>query len=84
LVTEMRRVLIGLAALTLACTDERGSQRALEAHGFDNISLQGYAFWGCGERDSFKTRFRAKNVKGQWVTGVVCCGWMKDCTVRFD
>jgi len=66
------------------CTDEDGSRRALKAMGFKSINLKGYAFFGCSEDDEFHTRFSAVNVNNEYVTGVVCCGFMKNCTVRTD
>lgn len=72
-----------LALLTIGCTDESGSRRALENQGFSDIQLTGYAWWGCGDSDSFRTNFTAKNPTGRQVSGVVCCGMMKSCTIRW-
>lgn len=70
--------------LTLAgCTDDEGSRRALESNGFTDIQLTGYELVGCGNDDQFSTGFTAKNSQGKRVSGVVCCGWWKNCTVRF-
>lgn len=32
---------------------------------------------------AFTTGFVATNPQGMRVEGVVCCGWLKSCTVRF-
>lgn len=71
------------ALLVSGCTDDVETRRALKAHGFTDVVTQGYAWTGCGEGDYFATQFRAKNPKGENVTGVVCCGAWKRCTVRF-
>ena len=80
----MNKVYTLIAALALvACTDDDNTRRTLRAQGFRDIETTGYAFFGCGDNDAFKTGFRAKNVNGESVEGVVCCGWLKNCTVRF-
>jgi len=48
------------------------------------ISIGGYAFWGCGKEDEFKSKFNAISPKGEAVSGVVCGGFFKGYTVRFD
>lgn len=72
--------------LTLsACSDEETSRRILEDEGYTEIRLDGYAFWGCGEDDTFRTSFtaiRETPTGPRDVEGVVCCGVLKDCTVR--
>jgi hypothetical protein len=74
---------IGLACT--ACTDPVTAQRALDNMGFTEIETQGRAFFsGCGESDNYATRFKARNPNGKIVTGVVCNGWFKGATVRFD
>lgn len=72
-----------LAAALASCTDEDATRSTLRAYGFTNIQTTGYAFFGCGEEDEFSTGFRAVNQQGMRVEGVVCCGWFKNCTVRF-
>lgn len=78
----MKRAILALLLLT-GCTDERASRAALESAGFSDITLTGYNWFGCGQDDSFATGFRAKNPAGRNVEGVVCCGLMKGCTVRW-
>jgi len=72
-----------LAPLLVACTDERGSLRALRSAGYTDITLTGFEPFGCGEDDLTSTGFRAKSPRGEPVSGVVCCGMLKSCTVRF-
>lgn len=65
-----------------SCTDAAASTRALTDEGYTEVEITGYDYFGCSKDDTFHTGFRAKNVKGVVVTGVVCCGILKSCTVR--
>jgi hypothetical protein len=78
----MKRLLL-TALLTIGCTCEDSSAQALRGHGFTDIQWTGYSFFACSDSDTFSTGFRAKNPKGETVEGTVCCGWLKNCTVRF-
>lgn len=73
----------GAVCLVAGCTDEKESSRTLKAMGFTEVQMTGYDWFSCSEEDTFHTGFRAKNFKGETVEGVVCCGWLKNCTVRF-
>lgn len=79
----MRSTVILSVALIAACTDDAGAYRALDSSGFTDIRLTGYAWYGCSNSDTFNTGFVAKNTNGKTVSGVVCCGALKSCTVRF-
>lgn len=79
----MNRIAVLLALVLVGCTDEGESRKALENQGFTDIEFHGYAPFTCSESDSYSTKFRAKNTKGQQVEGVVCCGVLKGCTVRW-
>lgn len=80
--------LLGIIAIALlaprACTDGDGARRALQNAGFKNIVTKGYAYLGCSKDDMFHTKFTAVNAEGKTVTGVVCGGWFKGSTIRFD
>ena len=79
----MKALLFALATLTLAsCTDEDVTKKVLTEDGYKDIEIQGHAWIGCGKDDTFKTKFTAINPAGNKVTGVVCCGFMKECTIR--
>ena len=83
----MKKILaIALIGIMCAgCSDADTARRALDNMGFTEIETFGYSFWaGCSKDDTFVTKFRAKNVNGKMVTGVVCNGWLKGATVRFD
>jgi hypothetical protein len=83
---QIKLLLVLLISLPLlaGCTDGSGARRVLEAQGFREIEITGYRFWGCGEQDTYKTGFSALAVSGDKVTGIVCGGWLKGSTVRFD
>jgi hypothetical protein len=74
---------LGLSLCLLACSDEGRTIRTLQQSGFTEITTTGYEPFSCGRDDDFSTGFKAKNPSGAVVTGVVCCGLMKGCTVRF-
>jgi hypothetical protein len=76
-------ILLLVCVSELGCTDNEGSMRALQGNGFTDIRLTGYEWLGCGRDDSYSTGFYAKNPNGVYVSGVVCCGTFKSCTVRF-
>lgn len=59
------------------------TSRVLRAHGFTDVKTHGHAFFACSKGDTFATEFSAKNAQGQPVSGAVCCGLLKSCTVRF-
>lgn len=88
--TKLSKKIIGIfggaaALATLGgCTDAGKAQRTLESAGYTNIKAGGYAVWGCGEDDDFHTKFKATNPAGKEVEGVVCSGWFKGGTIRFN
>ena len=79
---------VALAALSMSiggCTKPDVATQILTREGYESIEISGYAFFGCGEDDWYRTGFNAvKN--GQSVKGVVCSGALgKGSTVRtFD
>lgn len=82
----MRKIMLAAVvamSMLCSCTDEDGTRRALEKQGFTDIRTEGYAFYACSDNDNYATKFTAKNPNGQTVSGVVCCGVLKSCTVRW-
>ncbi len=67
----------------LGCTNPGAARHALQNQGFTNIQITGYAPFSCGEDDTSSTGFTADNPHGDRVSGVVCCGLMKNCTIRW-
>ncbi|QXN67455.1 hypothetical protein [Stenotrophomonas phage BUCT608] len=60
------------------------AEEVLEANGYTDIELTGYAMFSCSDDDTFKTGFRAKSPAGQQVKGAVCSGWFKGATIRLN
>jgi hypothetical protein len=76
-------ICLALALSLTGCTDADGARRALNADGFDTVEITGYRPFACGKDDGFRTGFRG--CKGQkCATGVVCSGWLKGYTIRYD
>lgn len=69
---------------SFGCTDETRSRKILESSGFTNIEFHGHAFFSCSDDDRVNTSFTALGPKGNIVSGAVCCGYLKDCTIRFE
>lgn len=83
----MKRILLALALVLplAACSvSETDANRTLNSMGITQVELGGYAFWGCSEDDTIRTKFTGIGVTGQPVSGVLCGGFMKGTTVRFD
>lgn len=80
---NIRLAIVAAALSAIGCTDEPGARRALEGNGFSNFTLTGYAPFSCSDSDQTSTGFEATNAAGKRVSGVVCCGFLKACTVRF-
>ena len=84
----MGRILMIAALVALAgCTDEKGATKALHDVGLKPVSVGGYAWFYCavgrgGSTDSFATKFTAKNVRGETVTGAVCEGYANGTRIR--
>lgn len=77
-------IMVSLLSLFLfSCTDEAATLRTLDNAGYSDVQTKGYSLWGCSDRDTFQTKFIARNYLGKKVSGVVCCGWFKKCTIRF-
>lgn len=68
---------------TSGCTDGTRSEAALRAAGYDEITTTGWKPLVCGEEDTFSTGFNALSPRGEKVSGTVCCGLVKGCTIRF-
>jgi hypothetical protein len=75
-----------LAVFLTGCgilTEPQAATKVLEDQGYTHIQITGYRWFTCGD-DTFSTGFMAINSAGHEVTGVVCAGWMKGNTIRFD
>lgn len=75
-----------LLALTLCfgCTvSDSKAKEVLRSAGYTNIEIGEHAWFACSEGDEFASKFTATNANGQRVSGAVCCGILKNCTIRF-
>ena len=80
----MRKLLIILAIIGLfGCTSPSRTVNTLQQAGYTEIQTTGYSFFSCGEDDAFSTGFTATNPRGDRVSGTVCCGLVKSCTIRY-
>ena len=59
------------------------STTALKKAGYSKIEITGWEPFECGQDDTYSTGFVADNPVGTRVSGVVCCGLWKNCTIRF-
>ena len=84
----MKKLLIVLfMALALCmggCTDAPEAQKVLKSQGYTQVQTTGYQFFGCGKDDGWHTGFTAVSQNGTRVEGVVCSGFLKGATVRFN
>lgn len=89
----MKRIILAVVTATAlgaglgACMDDvEGARRTLYDAGLEPVEVGGYAWTGCGQGDSYRTKFKARNIKGRMVNGVVCSGvgWGKNSTIRYN
>lgn len=68
-----------------ACSADAGkAMRALGATSLTEVRLGSYPYFQCGTGDVFNSAFSAVDTHGAPVSGAVCCGWFKGCTVRLE
>lgn len=74
-----------LPQLAAAPAQPDRATNTLQASGFKDISLRQPSWFACGKDDSIfmSNDFTATNPVGAQVSGTVCCGFFKGCTVRF-
>ena len=73
-----------LSLLFLACTVSQDKvTEVLAPQGFTHVQVDSYAWLGCSKDDTFKSDFTAVSRDGTPVEGVICCGVIKSCTVRW-
>ncbi len=80
-----KRVVVMAVLLVAGCfTSDEETSRTVRAQGFSDVRLGGVAWFACdGKSDKAGQHFTATNPRGEVVSGVVCCGILKGCTVRF-
>lgn len=82
----MKKILYTIPLLFLVgCgVDVQKGTKAAEATGLTDVKVGSWTFFGCDEKDSFRSTFTATGVDGKPVSGVMCSGWFKGITIRFD
>ncbi len=82
----MPKLLILLVLLTGCAVDEATFQRVMADEGYVDAVNNGWEPFGCGKDDTFRSGFSATRElpdgTRRAVSGSVCCGFFKDCTVR--
>ncbi len=74
-------VTIGVTVAAYSSDDKEA--KALQRQGFTNIRVGGWSPLSCSDSDLTAKSFKAKNPQGREVEGVICCGVLKGCTVRW-
>ncbi len=77
-------LILAALAVFVPRTDSDTASRAVVNIGMKDVTITGFRIFGCGEEDVFHTGFEATNSNGNRVSGVVCSGFLKGATVRFD
>lgn len=81
----MKAIPLLLLVFLFGCgTEPEKATRILEQQGYTHIVITGWRPFACDDQDNFATGFKAVNVQGHEVTGVVCDGIFKNATIRFD
>jgi len=75
-------LLVGAVLMTVGCSRPQSARRVLDLNGFTQVQTHGYIMYGCGQGDTFATKFTALSPTGVPVTGVVCEGLLKGATIR--
>lgn len=76
-------VVLIVAFATAVTTSADEAHQTLSSAGFTDVVVGDWAFFACGRDDKRGREFTATNPAGKHVSGVVCCGILKSCTVRF-
>ena len=73
-----------LAVFVIGMSDRETTKSVLKNQGFTDIAIKGWTFFGCGRGDFYRTKFYAHSSTDSPTKGVVCCGLLKGCTIRYD
>jgi hypothetical protein len=76
-------VLFGVSMIGCAPSNEKALS-VLTGAGYTEVKLGGFPFFSCSEDDDFNVSFVGVGPSGVKVTGAVCCGLLKNCTIRLD
>lgn len=75
-------IILVITPLTCTVPDAK-VERTLAPLGFTDVEPRGFAWFACSKGDAFASEFEATSPTGERVEGTVCCGVLKDCTVRW-
>lgn len=80
----MKKLLIlALIFLTISCKRDEDVAKFARIEKWDSYQITGVCYFGCGQDDFFKTKFKAfKN--GESFEGCVCSSAFKNSTLRID
>lgn len=81
-------IFVFIYVMALLPSSEEAKQHArglLQKTGYEDIQIEDVGYFSCGEGDvpSESAAFRALTHDGMRVEGAVCCGWFKNCTIRY-
>jgi hypothetical protein len=76
-------VLLVFSVGAITQSNSSKAQVAVESAGNTNVELGPMTYLPCGRGDVGGFNFKAMNANGDKVSGVVCCGLVKGCTVRY-
>lgn len=79
--------LLGASLASAGCAGSSSKDKVREAlldAGYSAITIDGYAWWGCGKDDDYGFRFSATGPTGRPVKGVACSSFFdtKGTTIR--
>lgn len=52
-------------------------------NGFSKVVPGNASLFSCSDSDRMGRKFTAINVNGMKISGIICCGLLKNCTIRF-
>lgn len=77
--------MISFIAFTMrGLKDPEGAKRVLEDQGYTHVNITGLRSFSCGNRELWRTGFKAMNQAGRVVRGTVCTTLFKSSNIRFE
>lgn len=80
---SMKQIAVLVCLLSGCVTGADEVTSTVTKSGFTDVKPGRLTLFGCSEDDKAGRLFKAKNAQGIEVSGQVCCGVFKGCTVRF-
>lgn len=87
----MKKLILCLMFLCGCTYTQEEVEEVLDNEGIHNVTLGGYGLFDCSDDDHFRTRFSGYRTilqhdgttQEHQVSGVLCCGFFKNCTIRY-